>query len=74
MRSPSFRIPLRVLDGCEKAISVPPRWINEIVHGKRAITADTALPPPSRVLHLVVRGGHVRTDVSIAVDFVFQTC
>jgi antitoxin HigA-1 len=26
-----------------KGISVPPRWINEIVHGKRAVTADTAL-------------------------------
>lgn len=26
-----------------KAISVPPRRINEIVHGKRAISADTAL-------------------------------
>ncbi len=26
-----------------KAIHVPPRRINEIVHGKRAITADTAL-------------------------------
>ena len=26
-----------------KEISVPPRRINEIVHGKRAITADTAL-------------------------------
>jgi antitoxin HigA-1 len=25
-----------------KAISVPPRRINEIVHGKRAISADTA--------------------------------
>jgi len=25
------------------AIGVPPRRINEIVHGKRAITADTAL-------------------------------
>ena len=24
-------------------ISVPPRRINEVVHGKRAITADTAL-------------------------------
>jgi addiction module HigA family antidote len=24
-------------------VSVPPRRINEIVHGKRAITADTAL-------------------------------
>ncbi len=26
-----------------KEITVPPRRINEIVHGKRAITADTAL-------------------------------
>ncbi|MGD9079209.1 MAG: HigA family addiction module antitoxin [Desulfobacterales bacterium] len=26
-----------------KDITVPPRRINEIVHGKRAITADTAL-------------------------------
>ena len=26
-----------------KAIDVPPRRINEIVHGKRRITADTAL-------------------------------
>ena len=26
-----------------KYISVPPRRINEIVHGKRSITADTAL-------------------------------
>jgi addiction module HigA family antidote len=26
-----------------KELSVPPRRINEIVHGKRAITADTAL-------------------------------
>ncbi|MCC5849394.1 MAG: HigA family addiction module antidote protein [Verrucomicrobia bacterium] len=26
-----------------KDISVPPRRINEIVHGKRCITADTAL-------------------------------
>lgn len=26
-----------------RTISVPPRRINEIVHGKRAITADTAL-------------------------------
>ena len=25
------------------AIGVPPRCINEIVHGKRAVTADTAL-------------------------------
>ncbi|MEN8168309.1 MAG: HigA family addiction module antitoxin [Pseudomonadota bacterium] len=26
-----------------RAIGVPPRRINEIVHGKRAVTADTAL-------------------------------
>lgn len=26
-----------------RAIGVPPRRINEIVHGKRAITADTAI-------------------------------
>lgn len=26
-----------------KSISVPPRRINELVHGKRAVTADTAL-------------------------------
>jgi addiction module HigA family antidote len=26
-----------------KDISVPPRRVNEIVHGKRSITADTAL-------------------------------
>ena len=26
-----------------RSINVPPRRINEIVHGKRAITADTAL-------------------------------
>jgi addiction module HigA family antidote len=26
-----------------KAIGVPPRRINEIVHGKRGVTADTAL-------------------------------
>lgn len=25
------------------SIGVPPRWINEILHGKRAVTADTAL-------------------------------
>ena len=28
-----------------KDISVPPRRINEIAHGKRAVTADTALRP-----------------------------
>ena len=26
-----------------KDINVDPRWINEIVHGQRSITADTAL-------------------------------
>ena len=26
-----------------KAIGVPPRRVNEIVHGKRAVSADTAL-------------------------------
>jgi addiction module HigA family antidote len=26
-----------------RALGIPPRRINEIVHGKRAITADTAL-------------------------------
>ena len=26
-----------------KNINVPPRWINEIAHGTRALTADTAL-------------------------------
>ena len=26
-----------------RAIGVPPRRINEIVHGKRAVTADTAI-------------------------------
>lgn len=26
-----------------KDISVPPRRVNEIIHGKRAVTADTAL-------------------------------
>jgi addiction module HigA family antidote len=34
-------------DGCQyrlaKDIGVPPRRINEIVHGNRAVTADTAL-------------------------------
>ena len=29
--------------GIAKDISVPPRRVNEIVHGKRSITADTAL-------------------------------
>lgn len=30
-------------DRLAKDISVPPRRINEIVHGKRAVTADTAV-------------------------------
>nr|WP_245802193.1 HigA family addiction module antitoxin [Corynebacterium pacaense] len=30
-------------NGLARAIGVPPRRINEIIHGKRAITADTAL-------------------------------
>jgi addiction module HigA family antidote len=39
-----FLKPLRVSQyRLAKAIKVPPRRINEIVHGTRAITADTAL-------------------------------
>jgi addiction module HigA family antidote len=39
-----FLAPLEVSQyGLAKAISVPPRRINEIVRGTRAITADTAL-------------------------------
>lgn len=39
-----FMIPLELTQyGLAKAIGVPPRRINEIVHGKRSITADTAL-------------------------------
>ncbi len=39
-----FLEPLRVSQyRLARGISVPPRRINEIVHGKRAITADTAL-------------------------------
>ncbi len=30
-----------------KDLSVPPRHINEIAHGKRAVTADTALRLPA---------------------------
>jgi len=37
-----------------KEISVPPRRINEIVHGKRAISADTALRL-SRFFHMSER-------------------
>jgi addiction module HigA family antidote len=39
-----FLLPLGVSQyRLAKDISVPPRRINEIVHGKRAVTADTAL-------------------------------
>ncbi len=39
-----FLTPLRISQyRLARDISVPPRRINEIVHGKRSITADTAL-------------------------------
>lgn len=39
-----FLVPMKVSQyRLAKDISVPPRRINEIVHGKRAISADTAL-------------------------------
>ena len=39
-----FMIPLNISQNAlGKALGVSPRRINEIVHGKRAITADTAL-------------------------------
>ncbi len=39
-----FLVPLRLSQyRLAKGISVPPRRINEIVHGKRSISADTAL-------------------------------
>jgi addiction module HigA family antidote len=39
-----FLIPMSLSQNrIARNISVPPRRINEIVHGKRAITADTAL-------------------------------
>jgi addiction module HigA family antidote len=39
-----FLIPLEISQyRLAKDISVPPRRINEIVHGKRGVTADTAL-------------------------------
>jgi addiction module HigA family antidote len=39
-----FLVPLGISQyRLAKDISVPPRPINEIVHGKRSITADTAL-------------------------------
>ena len=36
------------------SIGVPPRRINEIVHGKRGISADTALGPSPRIVDTVV--------------------
>ncbi|MCP4287480.1 MAG: HigA family addiction module antidote protein [Gammaproteobacteria bacterium] len=39
-----FLVPLSISQNrLAREIGVPPRRINEIVHGKRAITADTAL-------------------------------
>ncbi|MDN0076797.1 HigA family addiction module antitoxin [Crenobacter sp. SG2303] len=39
-----FLVPLRLSQNAlARAMHVPPRRINEIVHGQRAITADTAL-------------------------------
>ena len=39
-----FLIPLEISQNAiARRISVPPRRINEIVHAKRAVTADTAL-------------------------------
>ena len=39
-----FLVPIGISQNrLARAMDVPPRRINEIVHGKRAITADTAL-------------------------------
>jgi addiction module HigA family antidote len=39
-----FLIPMRISQNrLARDIAVPPRRINEIVHGKRSVTADTAL-------------------------------
>ena len=39
-----FLVPLELSQNrVARDINVPPRRINEIVHGKRAVTADTAL-------------------------------
>ena len=39
-----FLVPLGISQNkLARAMHVPPRRINEIVHGKRAVTADTAL-------------------------------
>ena len=42
--SADFLVPLKLSQyRLARSISVPPRRINEIVHGERAISADTAL-------------------------------
>ena len=39
-----FLIPMNISQNAlARRINVPPRRVNEIVHGKRAVTADTAL-------------------------------
>lgn len=39
-----FLVPMGISQNrIARSIGVPPRRINEIVHGKRAVTADTAL-------------------------------
>lgn len=39
-----FLMPMGISqNGLARALGVPPRRINEIVHGQRAVTADTAL-------------------------------
>lgn len=39
-----FLIPMNISQNAlARQIKVPPRRVNEIVHGKRAVTADTAL-------------------------------
>lgn len=39
-----FLVPMQVSQNrLARAMGVPPRRINEIVHGKRSITADTAI-------------------------------
>ena len=46
-----------------RAIGVPPRRINEIVHGKRAITADTA------VRLALYFGGHANYWMQLQAEF-----
>ncbi len=39
-----FLVPMNISQNAlARRIKVPPRRVNEIVHGKRAVTADTAL-------------------------------